>query len=357
MQEKRIGMATDLRVVHYLNQFFGGIGGEEKADIPPQKKDGAVGPGRAINQFLGNRGNVLGTIFCGDNYVADHSAEAINEIVALIESYDPDILIAGPAFNAGRFGVACGAVCKAIQTKCNIPAVSGMFEENPGVDQYQQDIYIVSSDDNVKGMPKAIATMVDIACRLVNGVAIGRPEKEGYFPRNIIVNEPSEQRASDRAVEMLLAKIKGQPFESELELPKFDRVKPASLKKALKVANIALVTDGGLVLKGNPEQRPRSRSTSFATYEIGDLEALQPHQFEANHGGYHTIFVDEDPNRLVPLDALRELEKKGKIGSVHNKIYSTAGVATSLANCKKIGVSMVKVVQADGVDAVILTST
>ena len=25
-----------IRVVHYINQFFAGIGGEEKADIPPR---------------------------------------------------------------------------------------------------------------------------------------------------------------------------------------------------------------------------------------------------------------------------------------------------------------------------------
>ena len=53
-------MDKGLRVVHYLNQFFGGIGGEEKADTEPQTRDGAVGPGRAINQVLGGRGEVIG---------------------------------------------------------------------------------------------------------------------------------------------------------------------------------------------------------------------------------------------------------------------------------------------------------
>ena len=35
-----------MRVVHYLNQFFGGIGGEEKAGVPLEARPGAVGPGR-----------------------------------------------------------------------------------------------------------------------------------------------------------------------------------------------------------------------------------------------------------------------------------------------------------------------
>ena len=35
-----------VKVMHYLNQFFGQIGGEEKAGIPPQLKEGPtpIGP-------------------------------------------------------------------------------------------------------------------------------------------------------------------------------------------------------------------------------------------------------------------------------------------------------------------------
>jgi len=32
-----------LKVVHYINQFFGQIGGEDKADTPPLVKEGPVG--------------------------------------------------------------------------------------------------------------------------------------------------------------------------------------------------------------------------------------------------------------------------------------------------------------------------
>ena len=35
-----------LRIVHYVNQFFGGIGGEEAAGSPLKEMAGAVGPGR-----------------------------------------------------------------------------------------------------------------------------------------------------------------------------------------------------------------------------------------------------------------------------------------------------------------------
>ena len=37
-------MSDTVRVVHYLNQFFGGIGSEDHAYEPVQMKDGPIGP-------------------------------------------------------------------------------------------------------------------------------------------------------------------------------------------------------------------------------------------------------------------------------------------------------------------------
>jgi glycine reductase len=58
------------RIVHYVNQFFGGIGGEEKAHTPLEVREGPVGPGRALQQVLGGKGAVVATLICGDDYVA-----------------------------------------------------------------------------------------------------------------------------------------------------------------------------------------------------------------------------------------------------------------------------------------------
>ena len=41
---------SKIRVVQYINQFFAQIGGEEKADIPAELREGPVGPGLALNQ-------------------------------------------------------------------------------------------------------------------------------------------------------------------------------------------------------------------------------------------------------------------------------------------------------------------
>ncbi len=44
-----------MRVAHYLNQFFGGVGAEEHAGKGLEIHDGAVGPGRLLEQLLGGR--------------------------------------------------------------------------------------------------------------------------------------------------------------------------------------------------------------------------------------------------------------------------------------------------------------
>lgn len=89
------------RVVHYINQFFAGIGGEEKADIRPELREGVVGPGMALNTAMNEEAEIVATIICGDSYFNENLEEAKNEIIEMVKKYNPDLFIAGPAFNAG----------------------------------------------------------------------------------------------------------------------------------------------------------------------------------------------------------------------------------------------------------------
>lgn len=41
------------KIVHYINQFFGGIGGEEMADYKPEVREEVIGPGLALKAGLG----------------------------------------------------------------------------------------------------------------------------------------------------------------------------------------------------------------------------------------------------------------------------------------------------------------
>ena len=131
------------RIVLYLNQFFGQIGGEDMAGIGPRVTTEVVGPGRALIGLLEPGEELAATVICGDNYFADQPDKAAAECLGHIRLAQPDLFLAGPAFNAGRYGVACGALCKAVQAELGIPAVTGMYDENPGVDVYHRDVIIL----------------------------------------------------------------------------------------------------------------------------------------------------------------------------------------------------------------------
>ena len=51
------------------------------------------------------------------------------------------------------------------------------------------------------------------------------------------------------------------------------------------------------------------------------------------------------------------MEKEGKIGSLHNLFYSTTGNGTAVLSSKKYGQEIAAKLIADGVQAVIMTST
>ena len=118
-----------------------------------------------------------------------------------------------------------------------------------------------------------------------------------------------------------------------------------------------LFTDGGLVPKGNPDNIENMGTTRWGSYNLEGVDVLKGEDYEISHGGYDPRFVQEDPHRLVPLDALRELEAEGAIGELHNEFISTSGLANPLSNTRRMGKEMVEKVKKEGVDAVILTST
>ena len=108
-------MAETLRILHYINQFYGGIGGEDKASVGLSTKDGPVGPGMLMKTVLAGRGEIVKTVICGDNYISEHQAEVIPQILDIIREVKPDLVLAGPGFNAGRYGIACAALTAAVQ--------------------------------------------------------------------------------------------------------------------------------------------------------------------------------------------------------------------------------------------------
>jgi len=346
-----------MKIVHYANQFFGGIGGEEKAGIPLEGREGAVGPGKLLEQLFGGDARIVLTLVCGDNYAVERQDDFIASALEQVRSAGTDLFIAGPCFQAGRYGVAAGALCAAVQEQLKIPAITAMSAENPGAELYREKLYIIDSGANAAKMREVLLSIVKLAKKLLGGGEIGLPSEEGYLPRGFIRDRLVAQSAAERLVDMIIKKTKGELFESEMPPAAFAPVPKPRPVEDLSKAKVVLITDGGLVPKGNPDRIQNSAATRWGSYSIAGCDDLKGDDYEISHGGYDPQYVQQDPDRLVPLDALRELERERVIGKIHDEFLSTSGLANPLSNTRRMGREMAEKIILLGGDAAILTST
>jgi len=344
------------RVVHYINQFFANIGGEEMAHVAPELREGFVGPGLAFNQNWKGEAEIVATIVCGDSHFAEHEKEAQEQILTWVKELNPDLFIAGPAFNAGRYGYACATIANAVKEQLGIKVLTGMYEENPGAD-LKDKILIVPTANSAAGMRKAAPAMAKLALKLMKGEKLGASCEDNYMPNGIRVNFFEKERGSKRAVKMLLNKLADKPFVTEYPMPSFDRVAPNPAVKDLSKATIALCTSGGIVPKGNPDHIESSSASHYGEYSIAGVEALCEATHETAHGGYDPVYANADANRVLPVDVMREFEREGKIGKLHDLFYTTVGNGTAVASAKKFAAEYAQKLLQAGVNAVIMTST
>ena len=348
---------SKIRIVHYINQFFAQIGGEEMAHVKPEYREGPVGPGLALQAAFGEAAEVVGTVVCGDSYFNENMEQAEAEILEMIKAQKPDLFIAGPAFNAGRYGVACGAIATAVKKEMGIPALTGMYEENPGADMFKAEVYIVATRNSAVGMRDAVKKMSSLALKLARNEKIGASVEDGYLPQGIRVNLFEKERGSKRAVNMLLKKLADKPFTTEYPMPDFDRVDPQPAVKDISKAKIALVTSGGIVPLGNPDHIESSSATKYGRYDLEGVNDLTQEAYATAHGGYDPSYANQDADRVLALDTLREFEKEGKIGSLYRFFFSTVGNGTAVKSAKAFAEDFSKELIKENVQAVILTST
>jgi glycine reductase complex component B subunit gamma len=339
-----------VRAVHYVNQFFAGRGGEDQAKTPPGQLDGAVGPGRGL---AAEGIEIAATIYCGDDYFAEHEAEALESLLGYLTELGPDVLIAGPAFGSGRYGYACGTLAAAAAGR-GVPSVAAMHPENPGVDA-AGEAYVVPTAVNVAGMRDALPRVARLAKALAEKRELGPPDEEGYIPRGPRRNYFADRPGAERAIDLLLGKLAG---ETRTEVGGgLDRVEPPAPVLDLAETLVALVTEAGCVPQGNPDRLASVRAQGWFRYELDGEEALTSARYESVHGGFDVTLANEDPNRLVPLDATRALEREGRIGRLHEAFYTTTGNGTPVVLATRFGREIAAELSREGVGAVLLSGT
>mgnify|MGYP001774025885 FL=1 len=346
------------KAVLYINQFFAGVGGETEADFEPEIREGLVGPALELDKQLQNA-EVTHTVICGDNFIGSNQEEAVKRILEGLEGIEFDIFFAGPAFQAGRYGSACGFICRAVKEKFGVETVSSMHVENPGVLMFKKELYIAEGGHIAAKMRKDIKKMANIGDKLLAGETMLRAEAEEFFPRGIRHQFwPEEAKpAAIRAVEMLKKKLAGEEYQTELPIPKSDRVEIAKPVVDLSKARIALMNTGGIVPVDNPDKIQSASATRWGKYDISGMDRLESGVFKTIHAGFDPAAADADPNVIMPIDVMRAFEKEGKIGELYKDFYSTVGTGTTEAEARRMAQEIVVHMKEAQVDAVLMVST
>lgn len=347
-----------MKAIHYINQFFGQVGGEAAADAAPIFHDKLIGCSMMLNGMMPHV-EVTHTVVCGDNYITNHTDEALAEIFAWLDTKEFDIFFAGPAFMAGRYGVGCGLVCKAVAERYNVPVITSMNEENPGVEEYRACAYVFKGGRKATYMKEDLTAMAKFAEKIAQGEELLPAAQEGYFGRGIRseIPYPGGRMACNRVIDMLLAKIKGEPFQTELVIPKMDKIPPAVPVKDLSKCTIALVSSSGVVPVDNPDRIQSASAQKWGKYDISKLDKLPEGVFKTIHAGFDPAAMCHIPDRGVPVDAMRAYEKEGKIAKLYDYYYVTVGTGTTQAFAAKFGREIAAELLAAKVDAVVLTAT
>jgi len=348
-----------IKVLHYLNQFFAAIGGEEEAGQEVVFLPRAVGVGAEIEKALKAHRVEFATVACGDNYFHEAEEKALQAIRSSIEQFPPDLFVAGPAFNAGRYGIACAKVCSWVRDNWQIPAITALHENNPGIQEIGRHVFVVQTGASTASMAETLKRITLLMEKLIAGDASGAANFRAEYclpiPRRFTVR--TDKADYVRAVDLLLAKLNGERYESEIPRLESEKHSIPNLAVALNNATIALVTEGGLVPKGNPDRLESSRGSKYFKYSIDGRDDFRRGEFEAMHTGYDTSTVDQDPDRIVPLDAMRVLEKAQRFKKLHNHYFVTTGTGAMPSKMAELGGGIADELVGAGIDAVLLTAT
>ena len=350
-----------VKLIHVLNQFFAGVGGEDKADIPIGLKEEPIGAARGLQQQVGHHAQVIATLFFGDNYFHQYSSRTLAAALQEVRRLGPQVVVAGPAFGAGRYGLACVELCQTFAETLSVPCVTAMHPENPAVatyrDYHNPKVYLLPTAETAAGMTAALADLGRFACRLGSGESLGSAHDEGYLSRGIRQPALANRPGVDRAIDMLLAKCRNEPRVTELPMEAWDQTTPARAISDLKKATIAVITTSGVVPWGNPDQFRTFRNTYWRKYNIAGAQSMDPGRWEAVHGGYDVSYMNQNPHYGVPLDALRAAEDHRMIAKLYPFYYVVPGNQGAPSVIRRIGQEIANDLREEGVDGSLLVST
>ena len=156
---------------------------------------------------------------------------------------------------------------------------------------------------------------------------------------------------------MLLSRLSNQPFQTEISIEIPEEVPVAPPVKMMKETMIAIISTAGIHPAGNPYGFKIYRNTQFQKYPIHQISSMKEGRWEVVHGGYNAMFMNENPNFGVPLDACRALEREGLFKKLYPFFYGTTGVEGLASVMEQMGKDIAKDMKSEGIGAALLVST
>ena len=177
-----------LKAVYYVNQFFAGIGGD-KADVGLTVHSEKTGPALGIEAFWQGVMEVVQVISCGDNFVNndENFRQILPQVRSLLERLQPDVFIAGPAFN-GTLRRSLRQAVPVCQPGTGHPKRYSNVPREP-VPMFVRDVCIVETGETAASMRQALPVLARVALKLAQGEALGPARLEGYLPTGRRRNE------------------------------------------------------------------------------------------------------------------------------------------------------------------------
>jgi D-proline reductase (dithiol) PrdB len=136
---------------------------------------------------------------------------------------------------------------------------------------------------------------------------------------------------------------------------RIDPVPWTPLRKPLAACRVALVSSAGFVAPGQPlfDDRVRGGDVSWRAIaaDIDVRTLVETHRSDVfDHRG-----LQVDPNLAFPIDRLRELAVRGRIGGVNHRHVSIMGSITAPGRLvKRTAPEVAQALTADAVDVVLL---
>ena len=115
-----------------------------------------------------------------------------------------------------------------------------------------------------------------------------------------------------------------EQFVNEFPWVENETARWAEFDKSLKESKVAIISTGGLYLKGDEPFAIANRKDVDESFREIPFDT-EPDQLEVAHEHYEKRYVDKDINTVFPVERLKELVEEGFIGELSEINFSITG--------------------------------